>query len=86
MKIEVSTLSTKGQVVIPQDMREDLKLRKGDQIAFVEERGLLILRPLREVGDEFLDAVLAASGWKEIERGRYRKMGVKKLLAELSKW
>ena len=39
MAIEVGTLSTKGQVTIPKDVRDALHLRPGDKVLFDVEGG-----------------------------------------------
>jgi len=42
-----STLTSKGQVTIPQEIREALQLRKGQRLDFrVDTRGRLIVEPL----------------------------------------
>ncbi len=46
MKREVSTVTTKGQLVIPSKLRRKYGIRKGTQVAFVEGEGHLILQPL----------------------------------------
>jgi AbrB family looped-hinge helix DNA binding protein len=46
MKTEVSTVTTKGQVVIPSKLRRKYAIRKGTQVAFVEEENRLVLQPL----------------------------------------
>jgi len=46
MKNEVSTVTTKGQLVIPSKLRRKFGIRKGTQVAFVEEEQRLILQPL----------------------------------------
>ena len=46
MKTEVSTVTTKGQLVIPSKLRRKYAIRKGTQVAFVEEENRLILQPL----------------------------------------
>jgi AbrB family looped-hinge helix DNA binding protein len=46
MKNEVSTVTTKGQLVIPSKLRRKYSIRKGTQVAFVEEENRLILQPL----------------------------------------
>ncbi len=46
MKNEVSTVTTKGQLVIPSKLRRKFGIRKGTQVAFVEEDHRLILQPL----------------------------------------
>jgi AbrB family looped-hinge helix DNA binding protein len=46
MKTEVSTVTTKGQLVIPAKLRRKYAIRKGTQVAFVEEKNRLVLQPL----------------------------------------
>jgi len=54
--MEVSRISSKGQVTVPKAIREILKLREGDKVAFVEEAGKVIITKasliaLRELQD-----------------------------------
>jgi len=46
MKTEVSTVTTKGQLVIPSKLRRKYAIHKGTQVAFVEEENRLVLQPL----------------------------------------
>lgn len=46
MKNEVSTVTTKGQLVIPSKLRRKFGIHKGTQVAFVEEEQRLVLQPL----------------------------------------
>jgi len=46
MKTEVSTVTTKGQLVIPSKLRRKYAIKKGTQVVFVEEENRLILQPL----------------------------------------
>jgi AbrB family looped-hinge helix DNA binding protein len=46
MKAEVSTVTTKGQLVIPAKLRRKYAIRKGTQVAFLEEENRLVLQPL----------------------------------------
>ena len=41
-------VSSKGQVVIPADLREQLGLKKGTRAIWSEERGKLVLTPMTE--------------------------------------
>lgn len=44
--MNTSTLSSKGWVVIPQEMRERFGLRKGDKVHFVEYGGVIAVVPV----------------------------------------
>lgn len=47
----VSTLTSKGQITIPAEIRERLGLRQGDRLVFtIEAEGRVVVR--REEGDE----------------------------------
>ncbi|MGB2898858.1 MAG: AbrB/MazE/SpoVT family DNA-binding domain-containing protein [Candidatus Acidiferrum sp.] len=46
MKAHVSTVTTKGQLVIPSKLRRKYAIKEGTQVAFVEEENRLILQPL----------------------------------------
>lgn len=46
MKTEVSTATTKGQLVIPAKLLRKDSIREGTQVAFVEEENHLVLEPL----------------------------------------
>lgn len=39
-----ATLTSKGQITIPKELREKLDLKKGDKLVLVEEEGNIILR------------------------------------------
>jgi len=51
----LATLTTKGQVTIPKEVRESLHLHSGDKIEFfVKESGEAVIRPIcRKVDDVF---------------------------------
>ncbi|MGH9774427.1 MAG: AbrB/MazE/SpoVT family DNA-binding domain-containing protein [Candidatus Acidiferrales bacterium] len=41
-----STVTTKGQIVIPSKLRRKYAIRKGTRVVFIEESNRLILQPL----------------------------------------
>jgi len=47
VKIKTSSVSSKGQVTIPQEVRIRMGLKEGDRVEFVIENGQTILRPAR---------------------------------------
>jgi AbrB family looped-hinge helix DNA binding protein len=46
MSREHSTVTTKGQLVIPARLRKKYSIRKGTKVAFVEDGDRLILQPI----------------------------------------
>jgi AbrB family looped-hinge helix DNA binding protein len=75
MAIEYAVVKAKGQVVIPVNIRRQFRIDQGTKVAFLEERGRLIVQP---VTDDFIDGmkgVLAGRGLPErVERGRDRDL------------
>ncbi len=41
--MEISRISSKGQVTIPIDIRKKLNLKEGDKVLFVEEEGKIFI-------------------------------------------
>jgi antitoxin PrlF len=48
-----STISTKGQITVPLEIRRRLGLREGDRVEFVVDNGQTILRPARSSQNPF---------------------------------
>jgi antitoxin PrlF len=48
-----STISSKGQITIPQEVRKRLGLEPGDRVEFVIEEGRTVLRPARSEANPF---------------------------------
>jgi len=46
MKTEISTVTTKGQLVIPSKLRRKYAIKQGTQVAFLEQDNRLVLQPL----------------------------------------
>ena len=45
--IEVTSLSTKGQVVIPNSIREKLKLGPGSKLMIIQDGDSILLKPIK---------------------------------------
>jgi antitoxin PrlF len=48
-----STISSKGQVTVPIEVRQRLGLKEGDRVEFVFEEGRTFLRPAPKPGNRF---------------------------------
>jgi len=64
-----STISSKGQITVPREIRLRLGLKEGDRVEFVIENGCTIIRPARGPENPFqkyVGALPAFSGAEEI--------------------
>jgi AbrB family looped-hinge helix DNA binding protein len=62
-----STISSKGQVTVPVEVRHRLGLREGDRVEFVSEDGRTFLRPLRNDDNPFEAFIGALPAFKTKE-------------------
>jgi AbrB family looped-hinge helix DNA binding protein len=58
MKAEYTTLSTKGQIIIPAEIRDQMKLSVGTKLSIQRDGQTLILRPLTS---EFIDSLCGST-------------------------
>lgn len=70
--LEVTKLSSKGQVVLPQAIREKLRLEEGAKFVVIGEGDVVILKKLAVPAREELKALLKES------RAYARKVGLKR--------
>jgi len=68
--IELSKLSSKGQVVIPKSIRNRLNLREGDKLIVFARGDLLILRKVE--GERSILGILS-----QLVRERVQELGIK---------
>ncbi len=67
-------MNAKGQVVIPVELRDRFDIKRGTQIAFVEEEGRLFLQPVTDAFIEGMRGSLAKSGMPaKLQRARDRE-------------
>lgn len=62
-----ATLTSKGQITIPQEIRERLGVEKGDKIEFVTEGGVTYIRPARDQLNPFEAYVGALGAFDDVE-------------------
>ncbi len=46
MKVDTSTVTSKGQLVIPARLRRRFGIKKGTLISFIEDNGRMIVQPV----------------------------------------
>ena len=70
MKADYTTVSTKGQIIIPAQIREDLKLSAGTKLSVQRQGQTLILRPITP---EFIDSLCGSTkGLGELRDAMHR--------------
>ncbi|NCN39016.1 MAG: hypothetical protein COY38_04535 [Candidatus Aenigmarchaeota archaeon CG_4_10_14_0_8_um_filter_37_24] len=86
---EITRVSSKGQIVIPKDIREKLGIKTGSIFAMNSYNGdMIVLRKLdtKMTRDDLETLKLLEEAWRDIEEGRYSQMSKEKFLKELDKW
>jgi len=58
MQKDVTVVSTKGQIIIPAELREQLKLGPGTKMSIRREGQTLVLRPITP---EFIDSLCGST-------------------------
>ena len=86
--MELTKMSSKGQVVIPQDIREQVGLSEGETLVVSAQDKLIVLKkidnPLEAEDMRTLEEI--KESWKEIAANKYKKMSSDEFLREISKW
>lgn len=72
MAYATTKLSSKGQIVIPEDIRNDLGLKEGDQFIVIGKGDAVILKTISPPRIEQFEPLLAQA------RAQVKKAGVKK--------
>jgi AbrB family looped-hinge helix DNA binding protein len=70
--IATTKMSSKGQVVIPEEIRKRLKLKKGSQFVVVSEKDVVILKAISPPSLDEFDALIADARKKAKEAGMKR--------------
>ena len=88
MEIDVTKLSSKGQIVIPEHIRKRIGWREGETVAVSLQDGLVVLKKIHdplEVADlQTLQEIKEA--WNEIAHGRCKRLTSDDFLREIARW
>ena len=71
-KLSTTKMSSKGQVVIPEDIRKRLKLKEGSQFIVIGEKDVVILKSIRPPSIKDFDEIIAEA------RKQAKKSGMKR--------
>ena len=86
-KEEFTRVSSKGQIVIPKDIRDNLDIQEGDLLAAVSEENFIILKKIdpKITQEEKVLLKRIKESWDSIDRGDYKEMEGRELLEEMKK-
>lgn len=73
MTLRFCQISTKGQIVIPADVRESMKLEPGTRVALEVEGDTMILRPVTAELIRSLRGVARGKGLGRLREQEHRK-------------
>ena len=87
-ELELTKVSSKGQIVLPKDIRRKLKIIKGTAIAVSITDGLIVLKLLESklLKDDLETLKQVKNAWEEVEAGRVKTASAKEFLKDLKGW
>lgn len=88
VNLNVTRISSKGQIVIPSNMRGDLK--EGDELLIIKDEDRIILKKASKVTEKMKEdlefAKRTEEAYKRIESGEFISVDSKNLKKEMMKW
>lgn len=88
MNVAITKMSSKGQVVIPSEMRADIF--EGDKLIVFRNKDQIIMKNAKKLDKIFKEdiefAVKTEQAWKRIKEGKGIKMSFDDFIDEMKKW
>jgi AbrB family looped-hinge helix DNA binding protein len=88
MDMAITKMSTKGQIVIPIEMRQGIK--PGDKLLVLKGNDSLIIKKANKLEKQFLEDLEFArrtdEAYESYERGEFKEMSFKEFRKEIKKW
>jgi AbrB family looped-hinge helix DNA binding protein len=88
MEVALTRMSSKGQIVIPSELREDIT--EGEQLLIIKSNDQIILKKATELERNFKEdlefAKRTEDAWKKHDKGQFKSMKADDFLKELEKW
>ncbi len=85
--VAITSMSSKGQVVIPVELRDDLL--EGEKLLVMRNKDQIILKKIsafrKQLAEDLEFARRTEEAWKEHDKGNFKSMSADKFLAELKK-
>ena len=88
VEIETATISSKGQIVIPSNMRKGIK--EGDKFLIIKNKSSFLLKKTDDLDKKFKEdldfARRTEEAYKRIESGKGITMNFDDFIEEMKKW
>ena len=88
MDVAITKMSSKGQVVIPAEMRKGLK--EGEKLILIQNKDQIIMKKADSLAENLKEdlefAKRTEEAWKSIEEGKGIKMDFDEFVKEMEKW
>jgi len=83
--MEITKLSTKGQIVIPNSLRKELQI--GTPFIISKQEGLIVLKEVKDFTKEEIDEIKELDKiWKEIDNGKCESHTEKEFFKKMKEW
>lgn len=86
--INITKISSKGQIVIPQEMRKNLK--EGEKLVLIKNGEQIILKKMddfdKNLEEDLEFAKRTEEAWKAYDRGEFASMDFDDFMKEIKKW
>ena len=85
---ELTRVSSKGQIVIPYEIRRKFGIRKGSVLTISAKSNMIAMKKLdTEMTNEDVKTLKSIEeAWNDIEKGRYKSATPDEFFKELEKW
>ena len=88
ISIDISKISSKGQIVIPKKIRNNFK--EGDNIVFIEEDNRIILKNMGDLSENFKEDLDISKrideAYKRYDEGKFISLSEDDFLKEIKEW
>ena len=88
MQVEITRMSSKGQIVIPKEMRKNIP--EGEKLLILQEGDQLVIKKLQDLDKNFKEDIEFArrteEAWKSYEKGEFIAMDADEFLKKLKTW
>ncbi len=88
MDIAITKMSSKGQVVVPAEMRRDIK--EGEKIIIIKTEGQIIMKKAtkldKQLKEDLIFAKRTEEAYKRYEKGEFTSSSMEDFLKQLKTW